>query len=271
MCPPCLLSPCSTPGFRTARRRCAIVLLPLLLFWNLTGCSSNLFVERPKTFATQEEAGSTHVAVLSVGRWQDYLNDLQPSFKFDEKAAFDGADAATRMEEDKFETFISAALKVTSNNAKTGKGGQGGSGDSQAGGGGTGSGSGSGGGTGSGSGSAGGGGTGAGGGEGGHDGRLSGPSGDGSGGSGERSLLGDGASDNSSTSSGQEGGGDSGGGQGERAADGSKPGEVSESQGSGTSTTNTSGLSKEAQSVEGRATEGESARGRVTARSVPLR
>jgi hypothetical protein len=189
---PCL--PLHPEGLFQLLRRYAALSLPLALSWTFCGCGP-LFPARPKTFATQEEAGSTHVAVLSVGRWQDYVDDLQPTFKFDEKAAFDGAGAATRDEEDKFETMISATLKLSRDTSKTGKGGQGGSGK--------GGDSGSGGGTGSGSGG----------------------SGDGSG----TGSAGGGSSSGSDGSSGSSAGGSSGGASG----GGSKAGGGSGSGGSG--------------------------------------
>ncbi len=87
-------------------------LAPLVAFLLvLSGCASDS-PPKPKTFAYADEAASVHMAVLSVGRWDDYVAALQPAFTLSEQGAFDQVVATTRAQEDSFVDSFKLGLKV---------------------------------------------------------------------------------------------------------------------------------------------------------------
>jgi hypothetical protein len=66
----------------------------------------------PHTVQFEEDAGSTHVAVLSVAPWDDYVSSLQPAFSITPDDALQQAAATTKDLEDKFVSSLGVALKL---------------------------------------------------------------------------------------------------------------------------------------------------------------
>lgn len=60
----------------------------------------------------QDEAGSTHVAVLTAARFDDYKDALQPSFKMTSDDALAQAIPSTELEEERILDAVKAALKI---------------------------------------------------------------------------------------------------------------------------------------------------------------
>ena len=88
--------------------RCLFLLVAICL----PGCETLKPMEPPHRVVHQEEAGSTHVAVLSVARWDDYVKELQPNFALTAEDALARAGATTQDLEDKFVSSVSTALKL---------------------------------------------------------------------------------------------------------------------------------------------------------------
>ena len=66
----------------------------------LAACSSPINKPvKPKHFDRQDEAGTGHVAVLAVARWEDYVTDLQPKFTLTAAEAFKQAGPTTAITE----------------------------------------------------------------------------------------------------------------------------------------------------------------------------
>lgn len=66
----------------------------------------------PPAFRYQDEAGSTHIAVLSVVRWEDAVEVLQPTFKLKEEEALQLAGASTQALEEKLLDSFRATLAL---------------------------------------------------------------------------------------------------------------------------------------------------------------
>lgn len=101
-----------------SRYRCepffVLSLVSLVLLGNLA-CKSwgpKPNTPEPKTFDTHEEAASSHIAVLSVERWEDAKDSFQPDFKLTEAQALDKSLAATRTIEEQFLDSLQVALRL---------------------------------------------------------------------------------------------------------------------------------------------------------------
>lgn len=82
----------------------------LMCTFGLTGCPPNFWTQ--KTVSQQEQAASVHVAVLSVARWADYREAMQPTFKLTPDDAVGQALPTTLALEEKFLESFSARLKL---------------------------------------------------------------------------------------------------------------------------------------------------------------
>jgi len=87
-----------------------LTLLAVGLFLGANGCCDHLFT--PHRVSSQEEAGSTHIAVLACDEWEDYRDALQPKFTFDEQKAISEAIPKTLAIEEQFIDVLNAALRV---------------------------------------------------------------------------------------------------------------------------------------------------------------
>lgn len=74
------------------------------------GCTRPLF--RPHRVSFQDEAGSTHLAVLSVAPWDKYVEAIQPKFDLTSKEAVDMVVPTTRGFEEKTLDALRVALKL---------------------------------------------------------------------------------------------------------------------------------------------------------------
>lgn len=87
----------------------------LIALTPMSGCG--VFVRRPlfreQIPANQAEAGSTHIAVLSVAPWEEYAKALQPNFTFDEAKALELAGATTQAFEEKVTDALSLMVKLS--------------------------------------------------------------------------------------------------------------------------------------------------------------
>ena len=101
---------------------CAIAVSAITL---LASCSNIGLREPPNRARTQEEAGSVHFAVLSVGNWEDYKAALQPQFSLTAEKARELAIAPTRSIEDgfldatRFAATISPEVRVSTSSQTT--------------------------------------------------------------------------------------------------------------------------------------------------------
>jgi hypothetical protein len=69
-------------------------------------------------FDTQQQAGSAHVAVMSVGSWEDYQSTLQPTFSMDEKTALNSVVPSTQLLRQETQQALSLMLKLRSADLK---------------------------------------------------------------------------------------------------------------------------------------------------------
>lgn len=76
------------------------------------GCASVPSRPQPKTFARQDQAGTTNIAVLSVDTWDSYIAQLQPKFKISEAGALAEVDQVRRSIESTFVDAMSAGLRL---------------------------------------------------------------------------------------------------------------------------------------------------------------
>lgn len=84
----------------------------MLVTW-LIGAAAVAIVSSCATLPkTQEEAASTHLAVLSVARWEDYAAHLQPKFELSAADAFNAALPTTLNLEEKLMSAFAARFKV---------------------------------------------------------------------------------------------------------------------------------------------------------------
>jgi hypothetical protein len=77
---------------------------------SLAACGTTLYEQNRA--ARQDQAASVHVAVLSVGPWEDYRDSLQPFFKMTPDDALAQAVPTTLALEEKFLNAFSARLKA---------------------------------------------------------------------------------------------------------------------------------------------------------------
>jgi hypothetical protein len=94
--------------YHTRRGLLLTALLPAFL---LSACASTPLYE-PTVFERQDQAGSAHVAVLSVAPWAKYREAVQPTFRIDEKQALDEVIPTTTRMEERFIDALKAALKL---------------------------------------------------------------------------------------------------------------------------------------------------------------
>lgn len=66
----------------------------------------------PKLVAKQDQAASSHVSVISVSRWEEYAEALQPKFALKPEEALALAVPATMRLEEKFIDALSARIKL---------------------------------------------------------------------------------------------------------------------------------------------------------------
>lgn len=72
----------------------------------LTACTGLIRSRpQPKEFLRQDQAGSTNIAVISIDNWDDYFEELQPTFTLNEQKALEAIDQVSRSMES---TFIDA-------------------------------------------------------------------------------------------------------------------------------------------------------------------
>jgi len=76
----------------------------------LSSCKTSLYT--PAKAKSQQEAASTHLAVLSVTRWEDCKTELQPKFTLSAEAALAKVLPDTMSLEEKFLNAFAARLKV---------------------------------------------------------------------------------------------------------------------------------------------------------------
>ncbi|MCC6151849.1 MAG: hypothetical protein IT461_16490 [Planctomycetes bacterium] len=69
-------------------------------------------------FDTQQQAGSAHVAVISVGSWEDYQGTLQPNFSMDESKALASVVPSTQLLREETQQALSLLLKLRSADVK---------------------------------------------------------------------------------------------------------------------------------------------------------
>lgn len=75
--------------------------------------SDQRLYEKPTTFDSYAQAGSVHLAVLSVAPWQRYATDMSPNFQIDGKTAFDQVMPITQKIEDRILDAWAAQLAVS--------------------------------------------------------------------------------------------------------------------------------------------------------------
>lgn len=97
----------------TARRPVAVLVI-LLTLLPLSGCQSGFPRPNfnPVPARDQAEAGSSHVAVLSVADWEDYVQALQPTFQLTPDQARAQAAASTRALQEGFLDAMRLGLSV---------------------------------------------------------------------------------------------------------------------------------------------------------------
>jgi len=84
--------------------------LALLMVYSSSGCKTPLYT--PAKARTQEEAASTHLAVLSVARWDARKVELQPNFELKAEDALAKVIPNTLSLEEKVINALSAKIKV---------------------------------------------------------------------------------------------------------------------------------------------------------------
>jgi len=93
------------------QRRIAILLIALLVLPPAVPAFAK--PPKPQRFTHQSEAGSAHVAVLSVIPWQDYAKELQPAFDLDETGALEAVEETSREMESTFTDSLAFALRLS--------------------------------------------------------------------------------------------------------------------------------------------------------------
>jgi hypothetical protein len=80
----------------------------------LAGCATigEVFQTRPVVAKTHDEAGSTHLAVLSVAPWDEYRVQLQPKFNLDAEAALSRVAKSNRQAQDVMRSFIGGGVNI---------------------------------------------------------------------------------------------------------------------------------------------------------------
>jgi hypothetical protein len=75
-------------------------LIALAIMTAATGCHASPPLFTAHRVASQPEAGSVHFAVLSVAPWEEYVQDLQPTFELSADAALEKVLPSTRGQQD---------------------------------------------------------------------------------------------------------------------------------------------------------------------------
>lgn len=98
-----------TTNFRLWMRLAATIALSAIV----TSCKTPLRPRaEPAKFTFQAEAGTGHVAVMSVAPWDTYVSTLQPNFAMTGKDAYDLAGAATAASERKLLDMLKVVARV---------------------------------------------------------------------------------------------------------------------------------------------------------------
>ena len=85
----------------------AVEIIALILFASLMGCNKNYHVPE-----SQADAGSVHIAVLSVAPWDKYVEDLQPTFDMTTENALKEVIPTTGIIDEKIIDALGAGLKL---------------------------------------------------------------------------------------------------------------------------------------------------------------
>lgn len=93
------------------RHQIATLLAALLLL--LPAAPAFAKPPKPQRFTYQHEAGSAHVAVLSVIPWQAYVKQLQPNFDLDEDDALAAVEKVSRSMESTFTDSLAFSLRLS--------------------------------------------------------------------------------------------------------------------------------------------------------------
>lgn len=91
-----------------------IIVMAFLLTLSIAGCAGNELpkLPAPTTFEEQHEAGSTHIAVLSVAPWEEYVEKLQPTFTLSETKALEAVNQSSRASDETFIDALSFGLRL---------------------------------------------------------------------------------------------------------------------------------------------------------------
>lgn len=103
----------------TVRNTIALVIMVLTALATVA-CQTarDLHYKADTRFETQQQAGSAHVAVISVGSWEDYQNAMQPNFSMDETKALASVVPSTQVLREETQQALSLLLKLRSADVK---------------------------------------------------------------------------------------------------------------------------------------------------------
>ncbi|MCP4373185.1 MAG: DUF1573 domain-containing protein, partial [Deltaproteobacteria bacterium] len=85
----------------------------VVLCFTQSGCfQKKMEVLKPQRFDSNDQAGSVHIALISRAHWDEYKDDLQPTFELKEADALNTVVPTTSAMEEKFLDALQAGLKI---------------------------------------------------------------------------------------------------------------------------------------------------------------